>query len=101
MKGNACIIFKAKKLVKALPPTVLAKMHCKAWRSSGFSVEEYTAQLESITINGTMPGESKPVSMAILKDLLKDSWACTKDLSQACLMAQSLMPKKVNDIDRV
>ena len=63
------------------------------------AVEEYTAQLESITINGRMPDESKPVSMVVLKDLLKDSWACTKDLSQACLMAQSLEPKKVKDIE--
>ena len=76
------------------------KMHCKRLEDLKVSVKEYTAQLESITINGTMPGESKPVSMAILKDLLKDSWACTKDLSQGCLMAQSLMPKKVKDIER-
>ena len=63
-------------------------------------MEEYIAQLESITINGTITGESKPVPMAILKDLLKDSWGCTNDLSQGCLMAQSLMPKNVKDIER-
>ena len=56
---------------------------------------------KSITINGTMPDDSKLVHMAILKDLLKDSWACTKDLSQACIMAQSLMPKKAKDIEIV
>ena len=32
--GNAGIIFKANEIVKALPPTVLAKMHCKRWKSS-------------------------------------------------------------------
>ena len=63
-------------------------------------VEECTAQLESITINGTMPDDTKPVYMAILRDLLKDGWECTKDLRQACLMAQSLMSKKVKDIER-
>ena len=99
MNRNACIIFKAKKLVKALPPTVLVKMHCKHLEELKVAMEEYTAQLESITINGTMLDESKPVSMAILKDLSKDSWACAKDLSQACLLAQSLMPKKVKDIE--
>ena len=41
----------------------------------------------------------KPVSMALLKDLLKDSWACAKDLSQACITAQCLMPKKAKDIE--
>jgi len=44
-----------------------------------------------------MPDDSKSVSIAILKDLLKDSWACTKDLSQACIMAQALMPKRVQE----
>ena len=62
-------------------------------------MEQYTAQQTNITINGTIPDDSKPVCMAILKDLLKDNWACTKDLSQACLMAQSLMPKQVKDIE--
>ena len=51
-----------------------------------------------------MPDGSKLVFMAILQDLLKDSWACTNDLSQACIMAQALMPKraqeKANDIDK-
>ena len=60
-------------------------------------MEQYTAHLESITINGTMPDDSRPVSMAVLKDLLKDNWACTKDLSQACTMAQALMPKLVQE----
>ena len=99
-RANDGIIFKAKKIIKALPPTVLAKVHCKHLEELKVAVGEYTAQLESITINGTIPGEPKPVSMAILKDLLKDSWACTKDLSQGCLMAQSLIPKKVKDIER-
>ena len=58
---------------------------------------EYTAQLESITINCTMPDDSKPVPVAILKDLLKVSWACTKDLSHACILAQALMPKRVQE----
>ena len=66
MKTNAGIIFKANNIVKALPPTVLAKMHCKHLEELKVAVEEYTAQLESITINGTMPDDSKPVSMAIL-----------------------------------
>ena len=60
-------------------------------------LEQYTAKLESITINGTMPDDSTPVSIAVLKDLLKESWACTKDLSQACIMAQALMPKRVQE----
>jgi hypothetical protein len=47
-----------------------------------------------------MPDDSEPVTMAILKDLLKDSWACTKDLSQSCIMAQALMPKQAKDIER-
>ena len=46
-----------------------------------------------------MPDDSKPVSMTILKDLFKDSRACTKDLSQACTMAQALMLKKAKAID--
>ena len=96
---NACIMFKAKKLAKASPPTVLANMRGERLEELKVAVEEYTAQLESITINGTMPGEPKPVSMAILKVLLKDGMDCTKDLSQACLMAQSLMPNKVKDIE--
>ena len=74
-------------------------MQCTHLEELKVAVEEYTAQLESITFNGTMPDEPKLVSMAILKDLLKDTWACTKDLSQAYLMAQSLMPKNVNDIE--
>ena len=96
-RSNAAIIVKAKKIVKALPPTVLAKMHCKHLEELKVAVEQYTAQLESITINGTMPDDSRPVPMAILKNLLKDSWACTKDLSQACIMAQALMPKRVQE----
>ena len=99
VKGTACILCKAKKLVKALPPTVLANMHCKHLDELKVAMEEYTAQLERITINGTMPDDSKPVPMAILKDRLKENWACTKDLSQTCLMAQSLMSKKVEDIE--
>jgi len=35
----------------------------------------------------------------ILKDLLTDNWACAKDLSESCIMAQSLMPKKAQDIE--
>ena len=100
LKTNAGMVFKAKKIVKALPPTVLAKMHCKHLEELKVAMEEYTAQLERITINGTMPDDSKPVSMAILKDLLKDNWACAKDLSQACIMARSLMPKKAKDMER-
>ena len=42
--------------------------------------------------------------MAILKDLLKDSLACTKDLSPAYIMSQALIPNRVqekaNDIDK-
>ena len=93
VRGNAGIIFKAKKIAKALPPTVLANMHCKHLEELKVAMETYTAQLESITINGTMPDDSKPASMAIPKDVFNDSCACTKDLSQACLMAQSLLPK--------
>ena len=93
------MVFNAKKLLKALPPTVLANMHCKHLEDFKVAMEEYTAQLESIAIKGTMPVKSKPVSMAILKDRLKNNWACTKDLSQGCLMAQSLMHKKVKDIE--
>ena len=58
------------------------------------AVENFTAQLESVTINGTLPDDTRPVSMATLKELLKDSWAYTKDLTQALIMAQPLMPKK-------
>ena len=72
-RGNVGIIFKAKKIVKVLPSTVLAKMHCKHLEELKVAVEQYTAQLESITINGTMPDDSRPVSLAILKNLLKDS----------------------------
>ena len=43
VKGNACIIFKAKKIRKALPPIVLAKMHCKSSEEIKVAVEEYTA----------------------------------------------------------
>jgi hypothetical protein len=68
-------------------------MHCIHLEELKVAVEKCSAQLESITINGTMPDDSTPVYMAILKDLLKDSLACTKDLSQACIMAQSLMPQ--------
>ena len=51
----------------------LANMHCKHLEELKDAVEEYTAQLEGITINGTIPDEPKPASMAVLKDLLKDS----------------------------
>ena len=73
-------LFKAKKIIKALPPTAVAKMHCKHLEEFEVVVENYTAQLENITINGTMPDDSKPVSVAILKDLLKHTWASSKDL---------------------
>ena len=75
-------------------------MHCKHLEELKVAMEEYTAQLKSITINGTMPDGSKPVAMAILKDLLKDSSDCTKDWPQGCLMAQSLKPNKGKDIER-
>ena len=93
-RGNAGIVFKAKKIMKALPATSLAKKHCLNLEELKVAVEGFTAQLESMTINCTMPDDPRPVSMATLKELLKDSWAYTKDLSQACLMAQALMPKK-------
>ena len=96
-RSNAAIICKAKKIVKALPPTVLAKMHCKHLDELKVAMEQHTAQLESITMNGTMPDDSGLVSMAILKDLLQESWANTKDLSKACIMAQALMPKRVQE----
>lgn len=94
VKGNVGIIFKAKKIMKALPTTPLAKKHCLNLEELKVAVETSTAQLENITINGTMLDDPKPVSMATLKELLKDSWASTKELSQACLMAQALMSKK-------
>ena len=93
-RGNGAIVFKAKKIIKALPATPLAKKHCANLEELKAAVEGFTGQLESITINGTMPDETRPVSVATLKELLKDSWSYTKDLSQACLMAQALMPKK-------
>ena len=93
-RGNGAIVFKAKKIIKALPATPLAKKHCANLEELKAAVEGFTGQLESITINGTMPDDTRPVSVATLKELLKDSWAYTKDLSQACLMAQALMPKK-------
>ena len=80
-RSNAAIMFKTKKIVKALPPTVLAKMRCKHMDELKVAMEQYTAQLESITINGARPDDSNLVPMAVLKDLLKASWACTKDLS--------------------
>ena len=72
-------------------------MRCKHLEELKVAMEKYSAQMESITINGTMPDDSRPVPLAILKKLLKDSWACTKDLSQACIMAQALMPKRVQE----
>ena len=76
-------------------------MHCKHLEELKVAVEQYTAQLESITINGTMPDDARPVSMAVLKNLLKDSRARTKDLTQACIVAQALMPKKVQEKAKV
>ena len=93
-RGNAAIVFKAKKIMKALPATPLAKKHCLNLEELKVAVDGFTGQLESITINGTLPDDTRPVSVATLKQLLKDSWAYSKDLSQACLMAQALMPKK-------
>ena len=72
----------------------MATKHCLNLEELKAAVEGFTDQLESITINGTMPDDTRPVSVATLKELLKDSWAYTKDLSQACLMAQALMPKR-------
>ena len=43
MKTNAGIISTAKKIVKALPPTVLAKMHCKHLEELKAAMKEYTA----------------------------------------------------------
>ena len=57
-------------------------------------MEQYTAHLESINIYCKIPDDSRFVPMAVLKDLLKGSWACTKDLSQACIMSQALMSKR-------
>ena len=94
LKGNASLILKAKKIIKALPATALAKKHCQNLEELKVAVESFSAKLENITIDGTLPEETQPVSMAILKDLLKDSWSHSKDLSQACVMAQTLMPKK-------
>ena len=97
VRRNAAIIFKAKKIVKVLPPTVLGKMHCKSMEELKVAMEKYSAQMESITINCAMPDDSRPVPLAIFKNQLKESWACTKDLSQACIMAQALMPKRVQE----
>ena len=94
VRGKCGIVFEAKKIMKARPATPLAKKRCLNLEELKVAVEGFTAQLESITINGTMPNDTRPVSVATLKQLLKDSWAYSKDLSQACLMAQALMPKK-------
>ena len=94
VKGNGGILFKAKKIIKTLPPTALGKKRCQHLEELKVAVENFTAQLESVTINGTLPDDTRPVSMATLKELLKDSWAYTKDLTQALIMAQPLMPKK-------
>ena len=50
VRGNAGISFKAKKIVKVLPSTVLAKMHCQRLEELKAATEKYSAQLESITI---------------------------------------------------
>ena len=97
LKGNAGLILKAKKIMKALPATALAKKHSHHLEELKVAVENFNAKLENITIDGTLPEDSQPVSMATLKELLKDSWAHSKDLSQACIMAQALMPKKPQD----
>ena len=72
----------------------MAKNHCANLEELKAAVEGFTGQLEGATINGSMPDDTRPVSVATLKELLKDSWAYTKDLSRACLMAQAYMPKK-------
>ena len=82
VRGNGGLVFKAKKIIRALPPTSLAKKHSEHLEELKAAVEKFTGQLESITINGTMPDECRPVSLATLKKLLKDSWAYTKDLSR-------------------
>jgi hypothetical protein len=98
VRGNGGLVFKAKKIIKTLPPSTLGKKHCQHLEELKAAVENFTAKLESITINGTLPDEDKPVPMATLKELLKDSFAYSKDLSQACIMAQPLMPKKPQQV---
>ena len=72
VRGNAGIIFKAKKVVKVLSSTVLATMQCKHSEELKVAVEKYSPQLESITINGAVPDNSRPVPLAVLKNMLKD-----------------------------
>ena len=94
LKGNASLLLKAKKIIRALPTTALAKKHCQNLEELKAAVEELSAKLENIAIDGTLPGEPQLVSLATLKNLLKDSWAHIRGLSEACIMAQALMPKK-------
>ena len=94
VKGNASRLLKARKILRTLPATALAKKHCQNLEEIKAAVEEFSAKLETIAIDVTLPGDPQPVPLATLKDLLKDSWAHSKDLSQARIMAQALMPKK-------
>ena len=94
LKGNASLLLKAKKIIRTLPATALAKNHCQHLEELKAAVEELSAKLENIAIDGTLPGDPQPVSLATLKDLFKDSWAHSKGLSQACVVTHALMPKK-------
>jgi hypothetical protein len=52
LKGNASLILKAKKIIKALPATALAKKHCQNLEELKVAVESFSAKLENITIDG-------------------------------------------------
>ena len=56
VKGNACLLLNAKKTTRTLPAIALAKKHCQNMDEIKAAVEELSAKLENITIDGTLPG---------------------------------------------
>jgi hypothetical protein len=95
IKGCVNVLFKAKKVITSLPATLLAKKHKEQVSELKTKVAELCEALESVTINGTLPGSDELVPLAKLKEMLKDLFSNSKQLAQACVMAQTLMPKPV------
>ena len=95
VKGCVNVLFKAKKVITTLPPTLLAKKHKEQVTELRANVAGMSEALESVTINGKLPGSDVQVPLGKLKEMLKDLFCNSKQLAQACVMAQTLMPKPI------
>ena len=58
VKGHCLPYIQGQEDTQCMATNCSGPMHCKHLEDLKVAVEEYTAQLESITINGTVTGES-------------------------------------------